>query len=154
MDIQQIVEMLSQMEVNRKADQAKAEAGMKNHMQEIMERLIGSLASDMKVNQAKAEADMKADREETKAKQARMEESPRGELRLTASSIEEKMEAIVHSIRSERDEKIQRWSENVMEWQEIPKEEAAVASLGVKSRVQRNWNLEQNLRRSVWKRLQ
>jgi hypothetical protein len=39
------------------------------------------------------------------------------------------MEAIVHSIRSEHDEKIQCRSENVTEWQEIPKEGATVASL-------------------------
>jgi hypothetical protein len=39
------------------------------------------------------------------------------------------MEAIVHSIRSERDGKIQRPSENVMERQEIPKEESAVHSM-------------------------
>jgi hypothetical protein len=42
---------------------------------------------------------------------------------------QERMIAIVHSIRSERDEKIQRQIENSMEWQKIPKEGAAVASL-------------------------
>jgi hypothetical protein len=40
-----------------------------------------------------------------------------------------RMDAIVRSIRYERDEKIQRRSENVTERQEIPEEGAAVASL-------------------------
>jgi multidrug resistance efflux pump len=79
-------------------------------MREMMERQIGSLASKIDANQAKAEADMKAEREETKANQARMEVSLKGEMRLTASAIEKRMEAIVHSIRSERDGKIQRRS--------------------------------------------
>jgi acetyl-CoA carboxylase alpha subunit len=42
----------------------------------------------------------------------------------TISAIEDKIEAIIHSIRSERDGKIQRQIENVMERQEIPKEAA------------------------------
>jgi polyhydroxyalkanoate synthesis regulator phasin len=84
-------------------NQAKAEVKM--------ERQIGSLASDMKANQA------------------RMEESLKEAMRLTVSAIEEWMEAIVHSTRSERDEKIQRRIENVTERQEIPKEGAAVARL-------------------------
>jgi hypothetical protein len=91
------------MVVNRKADQAKAEVKM--------ERQIGSLASDMKANQEET----KADRQETKANQAQMEESLKEEMRLTVSAIEDKMEATVHSIRSQRDERIQRWSENVTE---------------------------------------
>jgi hypothetical protein len=58
-----------------------------------------------------------------------MEESLKGEMRLTVSAMEDKMEAIVHSIRSEQDGKIQRRSENVMERQGIPKEEAAVHTM-------------------------
>jgi hypothetical protein len=50
-------------------------------------------------------------------------------IRVMVSAIEEKMEAIVHSTRSERDKNIQRRNENVTECQEIPKEKAAVASL-------------------------
>jgi hypothetical protein len=83
----------------------------------------------MQATQAKVEAERKADREETKANQARMEESLKGEMRLTVSAIEEKMEATAHSIRSEQDGKIQRRIENVMERQEIPKEGATVVSL-------------------------
>jgi hypothetical protein len=70
MDTQQIVEMVSQMEASRKADQAKAEADgkadrekmedrlkekiktiqtkMKAHMQEIMEAQFGSLAAQLR----------------------------------------------------------------------------------------------------------
>jgi hypothetical protein len=58
-----------------------------------------------------------------------MEETLKGEMRLTVSAIEDKMEAIVHSIWSEWDGKIQCRIENVMEWQEIPKEEAAVHTM-------------------------
>jgi hypothetical protein len=47
----------------------------------------------------------------------------------TKARQDEKMEAIVHSIQSERDGNIQRRFDNVMEWQEIPKEGSAVASL-------------------------
>jgi hypothetical protein len=94
----------------------------------MMERQIGSLVSGMKANQE----EMKADREETKANRARMEESLKEEMRLAVSAIEGKMEAIVHSIRSERDGKIQRRIENVTERQDIPKEGAAVASLECK----------------------
>jgi hypothetical protein len=50
----------------------------------------------------------------------------------TVSAIGSKMEAIVHCSWSERDGKIQCRSENVLEWQEIPKEGAAVASLECK----------------------
>jgi hypothetical protein len=75
-----------------------------------MERQISSLASKIEANQA------------------RMAESLKQEMRLTVSAIEEKMEVIVHSIRSERDEKTQDQSKNVTERQEIPKEGAAVAS--------------------------
>jgi hypothetical protein len=63
------------------------------------------------------------------ANQARVEESLKEAMRVAVSAFEEKMEAIVHSIRSERDEKTQDRSENVTERQEIPKEGAAVASL-------------------------
>jgi PDZ domain-containing secreted protein len=73
--------------------------------------------------------DRKTDQEMMEANQARMEESLKEAMRLTVSAIEEKMEAIVHSIRSERDGKIQRQIENVMERQEILKKGAAVASL-------------------------
>jgi di/tripeptidase len=84
--------------------------------------------------------DMKAERKvdkeeivvEIKANQAWVEESLRGEIKLTVSAIKGKMEAIVHSIRSGQDGKIQRRSENVTERQEIPKEGAAVASLECK----------------------
>jgi hypothetical protein len=38
--------------------------------------------------QAKAEAEMKADKEETKANQVRIEESLKGDMRLTVSAIE------------------------------------------------------------------
>jgi hypothetical protein len=76
-----------------------------------METQIGSLASDMKANKE----EMKADQEMMEANQARMEESLKEATRLTVSAIEEKMEAIVHSIRPKRDEKIQRRSENVTE---------------------------------------
>jgi hypothetical protein len=86
-----------------------------------------------------------ANKEDTKVNQARMEESLKGEMRLTVSAIEEKMVAIVHSIRSERDGKIQCQSKNVMECKEqgpkelvsraecqmVPMEEAAVKSSGI-----------------------
>jgi hypothetical protein len=48
---------------------------------------------------------------------------------IRVSAIEDKMEAIVHSILSEWDWKIQRRIENVVERQEIPKEEAAVHTM-------------------------
>jgi hypothetical protein len=91
------MELLQAMQKMMDANQAKAEASMKTHMQEMMERQIGSLALNMKANQE----EMKADREEMKANQARMEESLKEEMRLTVSAIEGKMEATVHSIRSE-----------------------------------------------------
>jgi hypothetical protein len=55
-----------------------------------------------------------------------MEERMKEAMRVMVSATEEKMEATVHSTRSE---KIQRQTENVTERQEIPKEGAAVASL-------------------------
>jgi hypothetical protein len=58
-----------------------------------------------------------------------MKESLKEAMRVAVSAIEGKMEAIVHSTRSERDKKIQRRNKNVTERQEIPKEGAAVASL-------------------------
>jgi predicted phage-related endonuclease len=81
-------EMMANMKANRKVDQPKAEANTKAN-QANMERQISSLASKFDANQA------------------RMEESLKEEMRLTVSAIEGKMEAIVHSIRSERDGKIQ-----------------------------------------------
>jgi hypothetical protein len=159
MDIQQIVKMLSQIEVKRKADQVKAEASMKNHMQEMMERQIGPLASDKKANQAKAEADRKADQAKIEANMqeivAEMKADPYAHMQevvaKTVSAIEGK---IVHSIRSEQDGKIQDRSENVTERQEIPKEGAAVASLKCKEQGPRNWNPERNVGRSLRKRPQ
>jgi ribosomal protein L1 len=50
---------------------------------------------------------MKTGQEETKANQARMVESLKGEMRLTVSAIEVNMKAAVNSIRSELDEKIE-----------------------------------------------
>jgi hypothetical protein len=94
---------MREMKVDRKADQ---------------ERMEDRLKEEIQSNQANAEAN-----------QARMEESLKEEMRLTVSAIEKKMEAIVHSIRSERDERTQDWSENVTERQKIPKEGATVASL-------------------------
>jgi hypothetical protein len=118
-------------EANRKADQAKGEAKM--------ERQIGSLASDMKANQAKAEANMQRIVTELKADwDTHMQEV----VAKTVSAIEEKLEAIVHSSRSERDEKIQRRSENVTERQEIPKEGAAVASLECQESSPKEWESE------------
>jgi hypothetical protein len=121
MDFQQIAKMLSQMEANRKADW-KADQKM------------------VEENQAKAEAERKADRkmmEENQAKAeakaaanlADMKESLKEAMRVAVSAIEGKMEAIVHSTRPERDEEIPRWSENITERQEIPKEGAAVGNM-------------------------
>jgi hypothetical protein len=110
MDIQQIVEMLSQTEANRKADQAKVEADKEE------------TRANRKVDKEKIVAEMKADRDAHVQKIVAK----------TVSAIEGKMEAIVHSIRSERDGKIRRRIENVMERQEICKEGAAVASLECK----------------------
>jgi hypothetical protein len=115
MDIQQIVEMLSQMEANRKADQAKIEANMKEDKEETK-----ALREVMQANQAKAEGNMKTQisslASEMKADwDAHMQEV----VAKTVSVIEEKMEAIVHPIRSEWDGKIQRRIENVLgAWQE------------------------------------
>jgi hypothetical protein len=57
-------------------------------------RLEDSLKEETKSNQANAEANLKIHVQEIAAK--------------TVSAIEDKMEAIVHSIRSEQDGKIQR----------------------------------------------
>jgi actin-like ATPase involved in cell morphogenesis len=84
---------------------------------EMMETQIGSLAfkidanrGEMKANQVKAEAkrkaERKADQEMMEANHTQMEESLKEPMRLTVSFIEEKMEAIVHSILSERDENV------------------------------------------------
>jgi hypothetical protein len=121
MDIQQIVEMLSQMEANRKADQAKAEANMEGQ--------IGSLASEMKAYGEETRANRKADKEEIVAEMKADRDAHVQEIvAKRVSAIEEKIEAIVHSIRSKRDGKIQCRSESVTKRQEIPKEGAAVAS--------------------------
>jgi hypothetical protein len=47
---------------------------------------------------AKMDTNMKTGQEKMDTNQARMEESLKGVMRLTASAIEDKMEAIVHSI--------------------------------------------------------
>jgi hypothetical protein len=92
MDMQQIVEILSQMKANQ------AEADRKGDKEE------------MKANQAKAEADRKADQErmeaETKAHMQEMMEKKIGSLAFKLDAIQERMGAIVHSIQYERDEKI------------------------------------------------
>jgi hypothetical protein len=147
MDMQQIVEMLSKMRERMDADreerktemqtnQAKAKANMKTHMLEVIERQIGSLAANMEADKEERKEEVKAVQEKVDVNQARMEEITakieerlKGEMRLTVSAMEDKMEAIVHSILSERDGKIQRRIENVMERQEIPKEEAAVHTM-------------------------
>jgi hypothetical protein len=75
----------------------------------------------MIANQAKAEAERKADKEETKANRKADQEKMERQISSLASKMDanqERMEAIVHSIRSER--------------QEILKEGAAVASLECK----------------------
>jgi hypothetical protein len=125
---QQIVEMPSQMEANKKADQAKAEASMKTHMQEMMERQIGSLATEMRSGQDKMDANQARMedrlREEIKSNQANAEANMkihRQEIVIKIDANQDKMEAIGRSIWSERDGEIQCRSENVMERQEIPK---------------------------------
>jgi hypothetical protein len=94
------------------------DASLRIHTQEMMERQISSLAPKIDTNQA----EMKADRD------TQMQEMM-AEMGVKMNANQERMEAIVHSIRSERDGKIQHRVENVMERQEIPKEGAAVASL-------------------------
>jgi hypothetical protein len=106
MDTQQIVEVLSQM----KADQAKAEA-------------------NRKADQAQMVSNMKTIQERMEASQERMENRLKEAMRVTVSAMNERMDAIVHSSRSERDEKTESRSESVPERQEIPKEGAALASL-------------------------
>jgi hypothetical protein len=90
----------------------------------------------MKTDKEERKEEMKAGQEKIDANQARMEEITtkievrlKEEMRSTVSAIEDKMEVIVHSIRSERDGQIQRRIENAMERQEIPKEEAAVHTM-------------------------
>jgi hypothetical protein len=88
--------------------------------------------------QEQTKADRNVDKEETKANMqqivAEMKDDRDAHVQEVVakrvSAIEGKMEATVHSIRSERGEKIQRRTENVTERQEIPKEGAAVANLG------------------------
>jgi Mg2+/Co2+ transporter CorB len=72
------------------------------------------LKEDTKSIQAKAEANMKIHRQEIVAK----------------IDANQEMEAIVHSLRSERHGKIQRRIENGMGHQEILRDEAAVRSMG------------------------
>jgi hypothetical protein len=72
-------------------------------------------------------------------------------MRLTVSAIEGKMEAIVHSILSERYEKIQRRSENVTDRQEIPKEGAAVACPECEPQGPKELEFRAECRRSPWK---
>jgi hypothetical protein len=120
--------MMADMGAQMIANQASIEANMEAEREE------------MKAKQAKIEADMKADKEEGKANvkthmqeiMAEMKadrEAHVQEIVVKIDAIADKMEAAVQSIRSERDGKIQRRIVNVMEWQEIPKEGAVVASL-------------------------
>jgi hypothetical protein len=99
---------------------------------------IAEMLSQMGANQAKGEAERKADREmiadmgaKIDTNQVQLEESLKEAMRVAVSAIEGKMEAIVHSTRSERDKKIQHWNENVTERQEIPKEGARSGKAGV-----------------------
>jgi membrane-bound lytic murein transglycosylase len=75
----------------------------------------------------KMDANMKANKEERKAEmKAYRNDHVQEIVDKTVRAIEDKMETLVHSIRSERDGKIQRRIENDMERQENPKEEATV----------------------------
>jgi hypothetical protein len=117
MDLQQIVEMLSQMDANMKAGQKKMHANMTEmgaKMGTNQARMEDRLKEEIKSIQANAEVNMKIHRQEIVAK-------------IDANQV--KMEAIVHSIRSERDGKIQDRIENVMKRQEVPKEGAAVHTM-------------------------
>jgi enoyl-[acyl-carrier-protein] reductase (NADH) len=100
-----MIEMMAEMKADKEerktgmqTNQVKVEANMKIHMQEIM-------------------VEMKADQD------AHMQE-----IVAKIDGIKDKMEATVHSIRSELDGKIQCRIKN-MEQQEIPNEEAAVHTM-------------------------
>jgi succinate dehydrogenase/fumarate reductase flavoprotein subunit len=107
------------------ANQAKAEANMKTHMQEIV---------------AEMKADWDAHVQEVVAK--------------TVIAIEDKMEAIVYSFRSEQDGKIQCQSENVMERKRSLRKGPQWQVWSAKSQCRRTWNLERNAKWSLWKRPQ
>jgi regulator of protease activity HflC (stomatin/prohibitin superfamily) len=75
--------------------------------------------AERKADQVKVEAERKADKEEIVAEMKADQDTHVQEIvTKTVSAIEEKMEAIVHSIRSEWDGKIQCRSENVLECKE------------------------------------
>jgi hypothetical protein len=128
----ELLKAMQEMMANMKADQAKAEADRKVDQAQMV--------ANMKTDKEDMKADRKADQEmmETQigslaskmdTNQAQMEERLKEAMKVTVSAIEGKMEAIVHSTRSGRDEKTQARSEKVTERQEIPKEGAAVANL-------------------------
>jgi hypothetical protein len=78
---------------------------------------------------------MKVDKEEMKANRKADQQKMERQISSLACKMnanQERIEAIVHSIRSEQDGKIQRQIEKIMERQEIPKEGAPVASLECK----------------------
>jgi DNA anti-recombination protein RmuC len=122
-------------------------------MQQMLERLLAGqeqmrqqIVADMGANQAKVETDRKADQKRMEENQAKaeanladMKESLKEAMTVAVSAIEEKMEATVHSTRSERDEKVPGRSENVTELQEIPKEWAAVANVDCKDQRHKEW---------------
>jgi hypothetical protein len=116
-------------------------------MDQMLERLLAIQEKAQAEMRAKMKVDRKVDREEMISNQAKIEANMQEivvEMKAdrdahvqeivakTVSAIEEKMEAAVHSIRSERDGKIQRRSKNVTKRQGIPKQGAAVASLECK----------------------
>jgi hypothetical protein len=131
-----LANMMTQREADRKARREEIEARTKATQAETE-----AIRTRMRARQDKMiEADSNARRKETMACQEMTEVNP------------EKMEAIVHSTRSERDEKIRR-TENVTERRKIRKEGAAVARLECEgARSQREWNPERNVNWSLRKR--
>jgi hypothetical protein len=95
----------------------------------MMEQMLEHLLATQEKTQANMKADRKADNEIMAEMKADWDVHVQEIVAKTVSAIEGKMEAIVHSSQSERDEKTQHWRENVTERKEIPKKGAAVASL-------------------------
>jgi hypothetical protein len=121
--------MMAEMRAEMKADQEERKAEMETNQANAEANMKAHIKKVMGANQVKVDTNMKIHMQEIMVEMKDDQNAHMQGIIAKIDASQEKMEAIVHFIRSELDGKIQHRIVKVMEWQEIPKEEAAVHTM-------------------------